>query len=74
MDDLAELKIILFLAANFIFSCAVSNWLVFEVDLIRSPITSLKIFCSTYCLGYVILAKTTEKYLAAAHVQNKVSN
>lgn len=55
MDDLACLKVVGILTVNFLFSVALSNYLTDEVGLIKSPVVSLKIFCSIYVLGYFIL-------------------
>lgn len=75
MDDVEAFKIIALLMVNFLFSFTVSNYLSPEVDLVKSPVTSLKIFCSTYILGYVILTVMTVKKRVASPArlqENKV--
>ncbi len=64
MDDLACLKLVAILTANFMFSTTVSNYLTDEIGLVKSPITSLRIFCSTYGLGYFILFFTSAQNFA----------
>lgn len=59
MDDWETLKSIGILTVNFLFSFSISNFLAPEIDLIKTPVTSLKIFCSAYCLGHVVLTFTT---------------
>jgi hypothetical protein len=75
MDDIACLKVVGILTVNFLFSVTVSNYLTDEIGLVKSPVTSLKIFCSTYVLGYFILFFTSAQNLASvlpSHTQSKV--
>lgn len=66
MEDLiASVKVIGILLVNFMFSVTVSNYLTDEIGLIKSPVTSLKIFCSTYVLGYFILFFTSAQNFAS---------
>ncbi|CAB3988249.1 Hypothetical predicted protein [Paramuricea clavata] len=74
MDDIACLKVVGILTVNFMFSVTVSNYLTDEIGLVKSPVTSLKIFCSTYVLGYFILFFTSAQNFASvlpSHTQSK---
>ena len=59
MDALKGFKTIGLLALNFVFSFTVSNYVSPEIDLVKSPVISLKVFSAAYCLGYVVLSVFT---------------
>jgi hypothetical protein len=65
MDDLASLKLVGILLVNFLFSVTVSNYLTDEISLIKSSITSLRIFCSSNVLGYFLFFFTSAQNFAS---------
>ena len=76
MEDSASVKVIGILLVNFMFSVTVSNYLTDEIGLIKSPVTSLMTFCSSYVLGYFILFFTSAQNFAdvlPTHALAKVS-